>query len=133
MMRDKIQFYLAVAGAVILFDVVASFASRALEFDYTSLVWVSRCLYIASGYFGSRFYGLWGGVAAGLIAGLADSTAGWMFSSAIGPFIPFEQPAYTIPLIVVVIIIMSLKGAFFGFIGALLGLLTRRRSRSADA
>ena len=57
---SKTQFYLAVAGVIILFDVVASLASKALGYDYTSLVWVSRCLYIASGYFGYRFRGFWG-------------------------------------------------------------------------
>ena len=130
---NKIQFYLAVAGVIILFDVVASLVSKTLSFDYTSLVWVSWCLYIASGYLGYKFHGLLGGVLAGLVAGFADATTGWMLSSAIGAYVPFEQPVYSPLLIAGVVIIVSLTGTVFGVVGALLGLLTRRRSQAADA
>ena len=130
---NKTQFYLTVAVGIVLFDVVASLASKTLSFDYTGLVWVSRCLYITSGYFGYKVYGFWGGVLAGLVAGLADSTAGWMLSSAIGPYIPYAQPVYSPLLIMVVVLTVSLKGTLFGCVGALLGLLTRRRSQTADA
>lgn len=130
---DKTRFYLAVAGVIVLFDVVASLASKALGFDYTGLVWVSRCLYIASGYFGYKFHGLLWGILAGFVAGVADSTVGWMLSSAIGPYLPFTQPAYSPLLLAVVVMTVSLKGALFGFVGALFGLLMRRRSRAADA
>ena len=123
----KIQFYLVVAGVIILFDVVASIASRTLKFDYTSLVWGSWCLYIAAGYFGCKFYGFLGGAIAGLAAGLADSTAGWMLSSVIGPNIPFTQPRYTLLLVGLIITIVTLKATFVGLIGALLSLATKRR------
>lgn len=130
---NKTRFYLAVAGGIVLFDVVASLASKALGFDYTSLVWVSWCLYIASGYFGCKRYGFPWGVLAGAVAGLADSTAGWALSSAIGPHIPFAQAVYSPLLITVVVITVTLKGTLSGFVGALLGLVTRRRSRTGDA
>jgi hypothetical protein len=132
-MNNRTQFYLAVASAIILFDVIASLTSRALEFDYTSLAWVSWCLYIASGYFGYKFHGLLGGVAAGSVAGAADSTAGWMLSSAIGPYIPFKQPDYNPVIVAVVVTVVTLKATFFGFIGAFSGRLTGGRHPPTDA
>jgi hypothetical protein len=54
---------------------------------------------------------LWfkGGIFAGLVAGLADSTIGWWLSSLIGAFVPFEQPEYTFLLIIEVIAIVSIE------------------------
>jgi hypothetical protein len=67
------------------FDVAASFASRALKFDYTHLAWVSRFLYAVAGYFGFGYFRLAGALLAGLVAGVADATIGWALSAAIGP------------------------------------------------
>jgi hypothetical protein len=119
-MKNETQYYLAVAGVIIIFDVAAAFASRTLKFDYTSLVWVSWGLYLVSGYFGCKFYGLWVGALAGTVAGLADSTGGWMLSSVIGPYAPIKQPNLNIVIVALVIIIVSLTATFFGLVGALL-------------
>jgi hypothetical protein len=132
-MSTKTQFYLAVAGVIILFDVVASFASRALRFDYTSLAWVSLCLYFASGYLGCKFHGLLGGALAGLVVGLADSTVGWALSSAVGPYVPSEKSNATPLLIAAVVTIVTLKATFVGFGGGLLGWVIKGCSPMADA
>jgi hypothetical protein len=44
---------------IVGFDAVASLASSILQFDYTSLVWVSLVIYLAAGYgvrIGEAFY-----------------------------------------------------------------------------
>ena len=126
---NKAQFYLAIAAMIILFDVIASFASKSFGFDYTNLAWVSLCLYLISGYLGCKFYGLLGGILAGLVAGIADSTIGWALSSVIKPYISFEQPDYTFPLILEIIATISLGALIFGLIGALLFLIVNRFRR----
>jgi len=132
-MRKRIQFYLIVASVIVLVDLVASLLSRTFEFDYTNLVWVSRGLYFAAGYFGCKYFDLLSGVVAALGAGLADSTVGWAVSTLVGPYLPFTQPTYTLLLISIVVIIVSAKSTFFGFMGALLCKMMKRSSRYVDA
>ena len=79
-MKNLVKLYLIIAFTIIIFDIVASFASRTLRFDYTDLALVSWGLYVASGYFGHKYYSILGGVGAGGVAGLTDSTIGWAAS-----------------------------------------------------
>jgi hypothetical protein len=132
-MKKRIQFYLVVACVIVLFDLIGSVMSRTLVFDYTKLGWVSWGLYFAAGYFGCKYFDLLSGVVAGLVAGLSDSTVGWAVSSAIGPYIPFTQPPYTLLLILIVVIIVSSKSTFLGLIGALFCKIIKRSGRFADA
>ena len=118
MLKNKLQFYLIITGVIILFDVAASFSSKSFEFDYTSLSGISLCLYFIFGYLGCKFYGISGGILAGLVAGFADSTIGWLLSSLVGAYLPFEQPDYTFPLIVEIIFIVTLGAIIFGLFGA---------------
>ena len=124
-MKKRIQFYLIVVFVIVMFDAVASAVSRTLIFDYTKMVWFSYILYVAAGYLGSKSFDVVSGIVAGFIAGLADSTIGWLLSSVIGPFIPFAQPRYTPLLVFVVIISVSIGGALLGLVGALLSEITR--------
>jgi uncharacterized oligopeptide transporter (OPT) family protein len=126
MMKNKIQYYLLVVTTIVIFDVIASFASKILEFDYTALIWVSLCLYALAGFFGCKNFDFICGVIAGLIAGLSDSTLGWAISSVIQPHIPFDQPSYTFPLIAEMVITVSITGAFFGLIGSIVCYIIRR-------
>ena len=132
-MKDRIRYCLTVVCVIVLFDVLSSFASRTLEFDHTKLVWVSWCLYALAGYVGCKRFDFLSGIAVGLIAGFSDSTVGWALSSAIGPYVPSTEPRYTLPLISVVVISVSIMGAFFGLIGSLVCHITRGSGRSADA
>jgi hypothetical protein len=133
-MKNQAKFYLAIACVIILFDIAASFASRAAQFNYTNLAWVSWGLYVACGYFGCKYRGFLGGVVAGLVAGLSDSTVGWALSCLIGPYLPFAQPGRYAPvLIAVAIVIVTAMGAFFGLVGALLCKITTRGGRRPDA
>jgi hypothetical protein len=81
------------------------------------------------GYLGCKFYGLLGGILAGLVVGISDSTIGWALSSVIKPYISFEQPDYTFPLILEIIASVSLGASIFGLIGALLFLVVNRFRR----
>jgi hypothetical protein len=128
--QKRLQLFLIVAAFIILFDAVTAAASRALTLDYTSFGWASYFFYAAAGYFGHKNFDLPTGVAAGFVAGLADSTIGWYLSSLIGPFIPFAQPHYTPLLITVTIILVTLTGAFFGLLGSLLFKFVSKHLRS---
>lgn len=131
-MLRRIQFYLIVAGVVVVFDAIGSALSKTLVFDYTKLMWISYLLYIAAGYFGCKTFDLLSGIVAGFIAGFVDSTIGWFLSSLIGPFIPFAQPKYNPLMISLVIFMVSLWGALLGFGGGLLYNLVNRGSGFAD-
>jgi hypothetical protein len=132
MINNKTKFYLTVASAIIIFDVVASFASRWLNVDYTMFGLVSLCLYLISGYLGCKFYGFLSGIIAGLITGFTDSTIGWLLSYAIGPCIPFGQPHFTFPLVLIVVVIVILEATILGSFGALLFLIKERYNRVAN-
>jgi hypothetical protein len=77
--------------AVLLLDTIGSILSNRLRFRYTKLTPVSLLLWAASAAIASRgaapdlikSVGL--GWMAGLIVGLADSTAGWWISWRLGP------------------------------------------------
>jgi len=131
--KKRIQFCLIVAGIIVLFDAVASAVSRAFLVDYTILTWASYILYVAAGYLGRQSFDQPTGIAAGLGAGLADSTIGWYLSSVIRPFVPFAQPNYTPLMTVIVIITVSMVGALFGFVGTWVYQLVNRSNPSSDA
>lgn len=119
-MKNKTQLFISVASAIVVFDVAASFASRLLHFDYASLMWVTFCLYMACGYLGFQYRQLLGGFLAGLMAGLADSTAGWALSVAIHPYTQHSHASPGIFVVSVTIVFVSLVGGFFGFTGAVI-------------
>lgn len=129
MTKNKARFYLAIAALIILFDVVGALASKSIGFDYTKLSWISLGIYFLSGYFGCKYYGVLGGLIAGLVAGAANSTVGWALSSMIQPYIPSARPNYPFSLILDIIVSVSLKATFFGLIGALLRLVVSRIGR----
>src|SRR5262249_48371122 len=93
--------------------------SRVFKFDYSSLAWGSRAVYVLCGYLGFEYRHLMGGALAGLMAGVTDSTLGWALSAAVGPYMKTPQPHLTVPLVSIVIVIVTLEAGFFGFVGAL--------------
>src|SRR5438270_6426311 len=119
-MKNKTQLFISVASMIVVFDVAGSFASRLLHFDYGSLMWVTFCLYMACGYLGFQYRQLLGGFLAGLIVGLADSTAGWALSAAIHPYMRGPQARLTVFAVSLTIIFVTLVGGFFGFTGAVI-------------
>jgi hypothetical protein len=132
-MKKRIQFGLIVVGVIVLFDALASVLSRTLQIDYAKLFWLSFLLYLAPGYFGCKCFDFLTGLGGGFFAGLTDSTVGWFVSSAIGPYISTAQQQYGAVVIVFTVITVSVLGAFFGLIGALVCKIIGRVARSADA
>jgi hypothetical protein len=119
-MRNKRQLFISVASGIVVFDVAGSFASRLLHFDYGSLMSVTFGLYMVCGYLGFQYREILDGFLAGLIAGLADSTAGWALSAAIHPYMRYAQPRPTIFTVSLTIVFVTLVGGFFGFTGAVI-------------
>ena len=76
-MNNKTQLFISVASGIIVFDVVASFASRLLHFDYGSLMWVTFCLYMICGYLGFQYRQLLGGFLAGVMPAVRDENQDW--------------------------------------------------------
>jgi len=118
---------------IVFIDVGGSVASRVLHFDYTSLVWVSWSVYAFIGYRGFSFGRLIGGAVAGLVAGVADGTIGWLLSTAIKPQISSGQHELTALSVCVVVVTVALLGAFLGFLGALMRLPFENQEKSAGA
>jgi hypothetical protein len=133
MMKKRIQFGLIVVGVIVLFDALASVLSRTLQIDYAKLFWVSFLLYLAAGYFGRKYFDFLTGLGGGFVAGLTDSTVGWLVSSVIGPYTSTPQQQYGIEIILFTVIIVSGLGAVFGLIGALVSKMIGRGPRLADA
>jgi hypothetical protein len=68
-MKKRIHFVLIVVGVIVLFDALASAISRTLQLDYTKLFWVSFLLYLATGYFGCKYFDFLTGVGGDLWPG----------------------------------------------------------------
>ena len=64
--------------AIVAFDAIASFLSRAFHVDYTNFMWLSLLLYVAVGFWGAHRKGFVYGMLLGTFAGLVDSTLGWL-------------------------------------------------------
>jgi hypothetical protein len=125
-MRTKTQLYLSIICMIVLFDCAGALASRWLHFDYTKLIWASLCLYILSGYWAVDLQGLKGGVIAGLVAGLADSTIGWALSSAIHPALTIQQRHPSDVTIIFTIWFVTLLAIPFALMGAFIRLWVKR-------
>lgn len=115
-----------VAGvvAVILFDALASFASRAFEFSYVRASVGSYFLYLAIGFAAGRnatTSGARHGAVAAAIAGFADASAGWAVSWQIGPGrLPSGAiaPGQWVFTAVFVVVFAAAIGFFGGVVGA---------------
>jgi len=118
-MKSKAQLFILVASLILVFDLLGCIASRLLHFSYTYLQMGSSALYTLSGYLGFRYRReLVGGLQAGLIAGLTDSTAGWALSAAILSQLGSPEPRPTIFLISIVVPLVTLVGGLCGLAGA---------------
>jgi hypothetical protein len=118
--------------AIVAFDAIASFISKAFRVDYSNFMWLSFVLYVAVGFWGAHRKGFVYGMLLGAFAGLVDSTVGWFVSRMIGPFLPTDIPKLE-PLIIAIVIIVVTTSAFaLGSLGALLCKLLGR-TKTADA
>ena len=105
---------------VAVFDAGASLLSRLLQFDYTSLTYVSLSIYVLAGYWGAHRRGFVFGVLLGGLAGLSDATIGWCVSTWIRPFSRITIPPVNSLLVLIVLPTVTTLGILFGLIGAAL-------------
>src|SRR5690242_3320893 len=119
-MKSKVQLFTIAACMIVLFDLASSFASRLLQFDYRRLSWITFLLYGFCGYLAFRYHGILGGLQAGLMAGLTDSTLGWAISTAIHPYLRYPVPRLGIFAVSVTVVFVTFVGGFFGFTGAVI-------------
>jgi len=117
---------------IVGFDAVASFLSRILRFEYTKLMWLSFLIYVAIGFWGAFRQGFAYGMLLGTVAGLTDSTLGWIVSRVIGPFLQTPVPSFGPGLVAIVIVIVTASAFALGSLGAALCVLLKQ-TRNADA
>jgi hypothetical protein len=113
--KKKILITMAV---VVGFDVVASLASRLLQFDYANLILASLAIYLGAGYWGAHKRGFLFGLLLGALAGLTDSTIGWWVSTLIRPYSSMGIPALDLSLQFIILIIVTPLAFGIGFVGA---------------
>src|SRR6266581_7232186 len=113
--KKKILITIAV---VVGFDVVASLASRLLQFDYANLILVSLAIYLGAGYWGAHRRGFLFGLLLGALAGLTDSTIGWWVSTLVRPYSRMGIPALDLSLQFIILIIVTPLAFGIGFVGA---------------
>jgi hypothetical protein len=115
------------SGAVIIFDVLASLASRRFGFAYARASFGSLVIYFTIGFFAARVSEsnpvTAGALAAG-IAGLVDASAGWAASWSLGPGrLPKDMPLTVRRWINAAVFVVALA-AVVGVIGGVAGRLT---------
>ena len=113
--KNKILITIAV---VVGFDVIASLASRLLQFEYMSLILVSLAIYLAAGYWGAHKQGFFFGLLLAALAGLTDSTIGWWVSTLIRPYSAMGIPALALSLQLIILVIVTPLALGIGFVGA---------------
>jgi hypothetical protein len=121
---------IVVIGAVSLlaFNVVAAFSSKFTGIPYSYAMIGSALIYLGVGYFAARATDSVGmaALAAGIV-GLFEGTLGWRLSSMIGPVVPPEplgdDPIRAFALVVTVALVAAIAVA----IGAVGGMIGRRR------
>ena len=116
-MTFKVKILISVL-AIVGFDAVASIASRTLKFEYTRFMWLSFLIYICVGYYGAYRQGFGYGMVLGALAGLSDSTLGWLVSRMIGPFVQTPMPSLNPVLVAMVVIVVTASALLFGSLGA---------------
>jgi hypothetical protein len=117
------------AGAVIVFDAVASLLSEPLGFRYEHVFWVSLALYTAVGFAAGRQAGsLRGAAATSALVGLADATLGWGASYLIQPELYGYADDPTVALVCLVIALVVALAAVLGGLGG----AASKRFRFAD-
>jgi hypothetical protein len=124
---------------IVVYDVVAALAARALAIDYWTLEgWPlflslvpSTAIYIATGFLAARDTGKarMGALAGGVVA-IADSTVGWALSWVIGPGAPPTDDQSPVLVVLTVISVAAIGAA----VGLAAGLFAKRVARpSSDA
>jgi hypothetical protein len=106
------------AGAVIVFDAIASLLAEPLGFRYQDVFWVPLALYTGVGFMAGRRLGsLRGAARTSAAVGLADATVGWGASYMIQPELYTYADDPTAALICVVVALVVGVAAVLGALG----------------
>jgi hypothetical protein len=125
----KLRLVLLLSGTIVLFDAIASIASRQLGFPYTDATVGSYILYAIGGFLAARRADLAFAAQVGAVLGLVDATLGWAVSSAIHPNVP-PMPHLTLAMWLFVAIVVVLTSVVCALVGGAVGRATRRSSSS---
>ena len=128
-MSPKVRLVLFLSGAIVLFDAIASIASRQLGFPYTNAAVGSYILYAIGGFLAARQANLAFAAQVGAVLGLIDATLGWAVSSAIGPNVP-PMPRITVGTWLFVALFVVVTSVVCALVGGAIGRATRKSSRS---
>jgi hypothetical protein len=122
--RPKSRFALAAVAAVLLFEAVASWVSRATGWSHSLSSIGSLAIYTAVAFQAGRRFGVQLAVGVTMLTATAESTLGWAISWAIGPG---RQPTVLARPGVILAIVLSalLVGGLIGFFAGLLGVWVR--------
>jgi hypothetical protein len=105
------------AVAVLVFDTVASLASKGLGFPYGYASIGSVLIYAMVGYFVYRRWGLIRAVGAAVLVELVDATLGWFISWQIGPgALPIDQ--VSTPIIATTLVFVFIFAVLCALIGS---------------
>ena len=133
MTSSQIRVVVLGSAAVLIFDILASLASRQFGFAYARASVGSYLIYLAIGFFAARASASNAvGVAAVVagIAGLVDASVGWVVSWALGPGrLPNGLQLTLARWVTAAVFVVALAAA----LGAVGGGLADRRSASKEA
>jgi hypothetical protein len=129
-MKQLQRLFLCGGIGVVVFDAVASVASRAFDFPYTRASIGSFVIYAVVGFVAGRRFGLAMAAAAGVFLGLVDASLGWAVSRALHANAP-ATPDVTPLLWVIVAITVSVTAAICAVIGGVVARATRKREAPA--
>jgi hypothetical protein len=113
---------IAIFGVVaIAFDAIWATIARAKGYTYSKGAWVSFIIYTFAGFVAGQTGNAINGVISGAGVAFIEATIGWWVSWLIGPGrLPDTISKDARPRAIInAIVIVTLTGAFFGFLGAL--------------
>jgi hypothetical protein len=107
-------------SAILIFDLVASLASRTLGFRYAYATLGSWLIYAITGFVAARHGGVAAAATAGAVVGFAEATLGWAISWLIGPGrLPSGTPS--LGRIASTVLTVTLIGAAVSALGGVAG------------
>ena len=117
-MRDLKTLIFYGIVAVLMTDSIGSLASRAFDFDYESLIFLTSSIYGMMGFFAYKISNkIWSSIFSGAIIGLCDSTVGWWLSVVLEANIEDNELPSDVFTYVVVIIMVVMIASFFAGVG----------------
>ena len=128
-MSPLARITLSASALIVVFDVLASLASRHFGFPYLAAAPGSFLIYVATGFAVGRVYEVPQAVGVAAVVGEVEATIGWWLSSMIGggPRLPVTTATEFARTVVAVVVVAGTIGAAGGWLGRSYG---RRRPKA---